>query len=69
MARLSGPRGHEIMTISNDFVNNELYDSVFNLITSMPKSERWLWGRQIQEDFRSMVEVMCLQLDIKNPIF
>ena len=69
MARLSGPRGHEIMTISNDFVNNELYDSVFNLITSMPKSERWLWCRQIQEEFRSMVEVMCLQLDIKNPIF
>lgn len=69
MARLSGPRGNEIRTISNDFVNNELYDSVFNLITSMPKNEKWLWGRQIEEEFEKMVEFMCYQLDIKNPRF
>ena len=69
MARLSGPRGWEIINTSKEFVNNELYDAVFNLITSMPKDERWLWGREIEDQFKSMVELMCLQLDIKNPRF
>ena len=69
MARLSGPRGQEIRNTSKEFVENEFFDAVFNLITSMPKHERWLWGREIEDRFSNMVEAMCYQLDIKNPRF
>ena len=69
MARLSGPRGYEIRNTSAEFVENQFYDTIFNFITSMPKEERWLWGRQIEEDFNRMVESMCYQLDVKNPKF
>lgn len=67
MVRLSGPRGREIFETSQKLINDKFHDYIFNFIASMPKDERWLWGRTLEDEFTRMIEIMCYQLDIDDP--
>jgi len=67
MVKLSGPRGREISETSQKLINDKFYDYIFNFITSMPKYEKWLWGRTLEDEFIKMIEIMCYQLDIDDP--